>query len=301
MDVDTLHLFAQVMNLRSFTEVAKQRGIAASSVSRSISALESEVGALLFQRTTRQIAPTEAGLLYFERINAILEELEIAKQLAVDTKNQPKGRLRISLPKVFGELHIIPLLAEFTERYPELNLEILLNDRFVDLVEERIDLAIRLGSLEDSTYIARKLSPMSFYITASPDYLAQFGIPNLPEEIKQHNCLLFPRSGHNFNWSFRSGGKTQEITVNGKHLLTQSSAIKQCTIDGMGLSLLPDWLVKAEVENGQLVRILCDFEVTATDYNGAIWMVYPSREYLPVKVSTFCNFLLERLAIASSH
>jgi len=300
MDVDSLYLFAEVMQRRSFTEVAKLRGIAASSVSRSISGLESEVGARLFQRTTRQIAPTEAGIIYFKRIKAVLEELEQAKQFASEINNRPKGTLRISLPKVFGELHIVPLFAEFNQLFPELHLEVLLNDRFVDLIEERIDVAIRVGTMEDSTYIARQLLPMSFYITASPDYLAQFGTPKTPEEIKLHDCLLFPRSGHIFNWSFRSCGKTEEIPVRGKHLLTLSSAIKMCTLDGMGLSLLPDWLVQAEITKGQLKRVLSDFEVTATDFNGAVWMVYPSREYLPVKVRVFCDFLLERFAYTTS-
>jgi len=294
MDVDSLYLFAQVMRQRSFTNVAKERGIAASSVSRSISALESEVGTRLFQRTTRQIVPTEAGLLYFERINLVLEELELAKQLATDINNQPKGKLRISLPKVFGELHVVPLLAEFNRLYPDLSLDVLLNDRFADLIEERIDVAIRVGSLEDSTYIARQLLPMSFCITASPEYLVRFGIPETPEQVKEHNCLLFPRSGHNFNWTFKCQNKIEEISVQGKHLLTQSSAIKQCTVAGMGLSLLPDWLVEKEIRHGQLTKLFRDFEVTATDFNGAVWMIYPSREYLPAKVKLFCDFLLDK-------
>lgn len=292
MDTETLSLFAEIMRHRSFTHVAKQRGIAASSVSRSISALEAEIGARLFQRTTRQIMPTEAGLLYFERINSVLEELELARQLATDTSEKPQGTLRITAPKVFGEMHVVPLLAEFARRYPELSLEVLLNDRFTDLVEERIDVAIRVGTLEDSSFIARPLMPMSFYVTASPEYIDKHGAPEMPEQIAEHNCLLFPRSGYNFNWLFKRRGKTQEVSIRGKHLITQSSAIKQCALAGMGLALLPDWLIRTEVESERLVRLFKDFQVTATDFKGSVWLLYPSREYVPAKVKLFSDFLI---------
>ncbi|VAW69651.1 Transcriptional regulator, LysR family [hydrothermal vent metagenome] len=293
MDTETLYLFAEVMRHRSFTGIAKTLGIAPSSVSRSISALESEIGTRLFQRTTRQIVPTEAGLLYFERITPILEDLELARQLATEINEQPQGTLRITTPIGFGEIYIVPLLAEFSQLYPELSLDVLLNDRYTDLVEERIDIAIRVGSLQDSSYIARQLAPMSFYITASPDYLDKQGSPDSPEQVSEHNCLLFPRHGYNLNWLFKKNRKTQEVSVQGKHLITQSAAIKQCTLAGMGLSLLPDWLIKSEIEKGLLVKLFNEYQVTATDYNSSVWMLYPSREYVPVKVKLFSEFILK--------
>ena len=296
MNIESLYLFAEVMRHRSFTKIANERGIASSSVSRSIRTLESEVGTRLFQRSTRNIMPTEAGLLYFERIKSVLEELELAKQLATDVIDQPQGTLRVTASKVFGEMHIVPLLAEFNQQYPELTLEILLHDRFTDLVEERIDVAIRIGTLDDSSYVVRRLMPMSFCITASPDYLDRNGVPTMPPQIIDHNCLLFPRSGHNLNWLFKSEQQVHEISVQGKHLITQSSAIKQCTLAGMGLSLLPDWLIQDEIDNGELIKLFNDFEVTATDFKGSVWMLYPSREYLPAKVRLFCDFLLKKLS-----
>ncbi|VAW62946.1 Transcriptional regulator, LysR family [hydrothermal vent metagenome] len=296
MDIESLYLFTEVMHQRNFASIAKARGVAPSSVSRSISALESEIGTRLFQRTTRQIVPTEAGLLYYERINSVLEELELAQQLASDINNQPSGTLRITASKVFGEMYIVPLLAEFSQLYPELSLEIQFNDGYTDLVEERIDIAIRAGSLKDSSYIAKRLLPMSFYISASPEYLSKNGRPESPQQIKEYNCLLFPRSGHNLNWLFKQTQKIQEISVQGKHLLTQSSAIKQCTLAGMGLSLLPDWLIQPELEKGQLIKLFSDYEVTATDYSGAVWLLYPSREYLPSKVRLFNDFLMKHFS-----
>jgi DNA-binding transcriptional LysR family regulator len=292
MDTETLYLFAEVMRHRSFTSIAKQRGIAPSSVSRSISALEAEVGVRLFQRTTRQIVPTEAGLLYFERINSVLEELEVAGQLISDVSEQLKGTLRITASNGFGEKKIVPLIIEFNKLYPELSLELLLHDRYTDLVEERIDVAIRVGSLEDSNYIARQLSPMEFYIVASPQYIELNGLPKAPEEINDHSCLIFPRGEYKSSWLFKREHKIQKISITGKHLITQSSATKKCTLAGMGISLLPDWLIQTEIEKGTLVRLFKNYQVSATDFNGAVWMLYPSKNYLPVKVRLFSDFLM---------
>jgi len=296
MDTETLYLFSQVMHHRSFTSVAKARGIAPSSISRSISALEAEVGARLFQRTTRQIVPTEAGLLYFERISSVLEDLAVAGQLVSDVSEQPSGSLRITASNSFGENQLVPLMIEFNKLYPALSLELLLHDRYTDLVEERIDVAIRVGSLDDSTYVARRLSQMKFYIVASPDYLQKNGEPEKPEQISEHSCLVFPRSGFNANWLFKQKQKVQEVLIQGRHLITQSGATKQCTLAGMGLSLLPDWLIQNEIEKGELIILFNDFEVTATDYESAVWMLYPSREYLPMKVKVFRDFLLAHYA-----
>ncbi len=296
MDTETLYLFAEVMRQRSFTDVAKARGIAASSVSRSISALELEVGARLFQRTTRKVMPTEAGLLYFERINLVLEELEVAGQIITDDDGRPHGTLRITAPAGFSESLLMPRIIEFNQLYPELSLELMLQDRYTDLVEERIDVAIRVGSLNDSTYIGRQLSPMAFYIVGSAKYLEQNGIPQSPQQLSDHSCLIFPRGGQNSSWFFKNKQKTQQVMIKGRHLITQSSATKQCTLAGMGLSLLPDWLVQEEIDKGELVRLFADFQVTATDYKGAIWLLYPSREYLPAKVRVFSDFLVSRFA-----
>jgi len=293
MDIETLQLFIDVMRLRSFTSVASNRGIAASSVSRSIRSLEEEVGTRLFQRTTRAIKPTEAGLLYFERIRPAFDELQLAKQLAKDINEKPQGRLTVSAPSVFGEMYIVPLIPEFSRLFPDLSLDLLLQDRMVDLVEERVDIAIRVGTLQDSSYIAKQLMPMEFFISASPGYLEQNGTPTKPEQVKEHNCLLFPRSGYNFNWIFEQGTKKYNIDVQGRHMLTRSQAIKQCTVAGLGLSLLPDWLIRTEIESGALLKLFKDYRVSATDFNSAVWMLYPSKDYLPTKVRLFKDFIVK--------
>jgi DNA-binding transcriptional LysR family regulator len=160
MEIATLKLLIEVMRLGSFSEVAKTERVAPSSVSRAIAGLESELGFRLFQRSTRKLQPTEAGQLYFERISSLVDELEMAKDIATDINQEPRGRLRVTAPTVFGQTYLVPLLPELHTNYPALMIELLLDDRYVDLIEERIDVAIRLGSLPDSNFIATRLQEM---------------------------------------------------------------------------------------------------------------------------------------------
>ena len=295
MDLDTLSLFVEVMRRGSFADVARARGAAPSSISRAIAGLENELGIRLFQRSTRNLEPTEAALVYFERINPLVNEIETAKQAALDVSEEPKGTLRVTAATVFGQTAIVPLLPGLAEAYPQLSIELYLTDAYLDLVEERIDVAIRLGSLKDSSYIAKRLADLKFYICASPDYLKRYGIPEHPKAIKEHNCLLFPRQNYSLDWLFKDkDGTLTQAPITGKYLITNSEAIKQCAIAGMGLALLPDWLVNDAVSSGKLVTLFHEYEVTATDYDSAAWILYPSREYLPLKTRVFVDFLTQR-------
>ena len=297
MDIDTLKLLREVMLCRSFTDVAKARGIAPSSISRSIAGLETELGIRLFQRSTRKLEPTEAGLRYFERIAIILDEMESALLAALDVTHEPHGTLRVSTAVGFGQQMIVPLLPELAERFPALAVELILSDACLDLIDERIDVAIRLGTLQDSSYIVRELVKMKFYVCASPAYLERNGVPQTPAALRQHQCLLFPRTSYDLkNWLFRDANQViTKIAINGKYLINYSPAIKQCMLRGMGVALLPDWLVRQEVKQGQLIRLFSEYEVTATDFNSAVSLLYPSRQYLPLKVRVFNDFLIEKI------
>jgi len=295
MDIEALEIFVDVMGHRNFTDVARVRNLAPSSVSRTITALEKEIGIRLFQRSTRRLEPTEAGNVYFERIRPILDELSSAREVAADLIEEPKGTLRVTASTVYGEMYIVPLLPDISDQYPLLSVELILTDAYMDLIEERIDVAIRLGALQDSSCIARQIKKLAFYICASPEYIARHGKPDSPHEIKNHNCLLFPRTGHNLNWLFKKEGAVAEIPITGKCLVTNSRAIKQCALTGMGLALLPDWLVGDAIQSGLLVRLFDEFDVTATDYDGAIWLLYPSRDYVPIKTRVFMDHLIENI------
>lgn len=295
--MDLLNLFREVMHSRNFSDVAKARGIAPSSISRSIAGLEAELGIRLFQRSTRKLEPTEAGLHYFERIAIILDELELARQAALDVTQEPHGTLRISAAVGFGQQLIVPLLAELAARFPKLSVALILSDACLDLIDERIDVAIRLGSLQDSSYVVRELMKMEFYVCASPAYLERYGVPQTPDALRQHECLLFPRTSYDLkHWLFRDANQVvTKIPIDGKFLINYSPGIKQCMLDGMGVSLLPDWLVRQDIQQGRLIRLFPEYDVTGTDYNSAVSLIYPSRQYLPLKVRVFADFLIEKL------
>jgi len=221
MDIEALKLFLDVMHRRNFTDIARERGLAPSSVSRTITGLEKELGVRLFQRTTRKLEPTEAGVIYFRRIAPIIAELESARHMAADVTEEPGGILRVTASVTFGQMHIVPLLPELKSRYTALSIELILTDAYLDLIENRINVAIRLGTLQDSSCIARKLKKMAFFICASPEYIKKHGRPREPEDVADHDCLLFPRSGHNLNWLFKnSDGKTVDVQVSGRCLIT---------------------------------------------------------------------------------
>lgn len=292
MDISVLQLFIEVMRQCSFAAVARDRNLDPSSVSRAIAGLEEELGLRLFQRTTRQLSPTEAGIAYFEHIEPLVEEMQQAIAIATDLSGQPKGTLRLTTSTSFGKKCIVPLLPDFQAKYPDLAVDLLLTDAVVDLLAERIDVAIRLGLLSDSTLIAQQLMRTSYSVCASPQYLEQYGQLKRPSELENHNCLLFPLEGFHSRWRFRDkSGDESEIFVQGRTTISNAIALEQCAIAGMGLALLPNWLIDEDLRAGSLVNVFSDYEVTATDFSSAAWLVYPSRAYVPLKVQVFIDFL----------
>ena len=292
MDISVLQLFVEVFRQGSFAAVARDRNLDPSSVSRAIAGLEEELGIRLFQRTTRQLSPTEAGMTYFERVESLVEELQQATAIATDVSSQPKGKLRVTASVSFGLKCIVPLLPEFTQLYPDLTVDILLSDAIVDLFAERIDLAIRLGLLADSTLVAQQLMPTNYSVCASPDYLKRSEQLKTPIDLAQHNCLLFPFAGFRSRWIFKDQkGELSEVPVFGRTLISSAIALQHCAIAGMGLALLPNWLIDEDLQSGTLINVFPDYEVTATAFSTAVWLVYPSRAYIPLKVRVFIDFL----------
>ncbi|MEO1790812.1 MAG: LysR family transcriptional regulator [Cyanobacteria bacterium J06629_19] len=292
MDISVLTLFVEVVRQGSFAAVARDRNVDPSSVSRAIASLETELGIRLFQRTTRQLSPTEAGTLYFERVEPLVEEIQLAGEMAADVVERPKGTLRVTASVAFGLTCIVPLLSAFEAQYPELTVELLLTDAVVDLFTERIDVAIRLGKLEDSTLIAQRLMPVHYRVCASPEYLAKHKDLQTPDDISRHECLLFPLAGFRSQWTFRdSAGQMSEVLVHGRTVISNAIALQQCAIANMGIALLANWLVDPDIAAGRLVDIFANYEVSATDFSSAAWLVYPSRNYVPLKVKVFAELL----------
>lgn len=287
-----LQLFVEVMKQGSFAAVARDRNIDPSSVSRAIAGLEEELGIRLFQRTTRQLSPTEAGTTYFERVEPLVEEMQQAIDITADMSGQPKGTLRVTASVSFGLKCIVPLLHEFGVLYPDLTIDLLLTDATVDLFAERIDISVRLGLLADSTLIAQQLMRTHYAVCASPQYLKRCGQLERPSDIEHHDCLLFPLAGFRSRWIFRdSNGDERDISVRGHTIISNAIALQQCAISGMGLALLPHWLIAEDLRDGRLIKVFPDYEVTATNFSTAAWLVYPSRAYVPLKVRVFIEFL----------
>lgn len=299
MDLDALAVFVEVLRRGSFAAVARDRNVAPSSISRSIAALEAQLGGRLFQRTTRRVAPTEAGIAYFEKVEPIVEELARANQGVAEAARQPRGRLRVTTSVSFGQQCLVPLLPEFAARYPDLSLDMRMTDAVVDLLAERIDVAVRLGRLPDSRFIAQRLMTTRYRVCAAPQYLARHGRPKRPGDLAAHDCVLFPLPGFRSRWIFKDRrGALARVPVHGRTVISNAVGIRQCAVAGMGVALLADWLIRDDLAEGRLVDLFPAHKVAATDFDTAVWAVYPSRLYVPQKTRAFIDFLKQRLPAA---
>jgi DNA-binding transcriptional LysR family regulator len=294
METEALRIFVDVMRRGSYAAVARERDVDPSSVSRTIAGLEQLLGVRLFNRTTRSLSPTAAALAYFDRVEPIVDELERASLIARDSGDTPRGVLRITAPVTFAQINLVPLLPELSSRYPELSFELLLSDTLLDLVEARVDVAVRIGPLAESTLIAHRLCGLIYVACASPDYLARRGPPKTPAELQHHECLRYPVTGYGAKWRFREGDRVTEVPVRGRVVAANFLALKQCAVGGMGVLLVPRWCVAGELQRGALVDLFPGCAATVSEFDTAAWVLYPSRSYLPRKVRAFVDFLKEK-------
>jgi DNA-binding transcriptional LysR family regulator len=296
MEMQTLDLFVAVARRLSFAAVAKDRDLDPSSVSRLIGDLETTLGFRLFQRTTRKMSLTEAGAVYLSRIEPLLEEIDGARDAAAQMTGKPRGTLRLTASVTFGQTCIVPLLGAFRTQYPDLKVECLFTDANLDLVAERIDLAVRLAPSVEGDLIVSKLMETRYRVVASPDYLAAHAPLERPLDLVHHKVLLFNLRAYRSRWLFRdAAGDVQPVPVEGDLTLSPATALLEAAIGGLGPALLPDWLVDSAVSQGRLAALFPDHRATATTFETGAWLVYPSRAYLPGKVRAMGDFLRERL------
>lgn len=292
MDFHSVRIFVDVIKHGSFAAVARQRNMDPSSVSRSIANLESELGFRLFQRTTRKLSPTEAGNVYFTRVQNLIGEFESAGEAALDLVSQPTGTLRITACTSFGQRMLVPMLPKLRAQYPSLTLDLVLADHHVDLVEKQIDIAIRFGGKPEGDFISSKLVPRRFHVCVSPAYIQKFGQPTHPADLEKLDCLLFSMPGYRSAWKFRDSESTIiKVPVSGSLLMSHGATMTACAVAGLGPALLPNWLCQDEINNGQLIDLFPEYECAATNFDTAAWLVYPSKAYLPSKVRVFVDFL----------
>ena len=296
MDLPSLEIFVDVVRKGSLSAVARDRGMSPSSISRVITGLEADLGARLFYRTTRRLAPTESGLLLLARIEPHLEELRQALDAIADSAEVVSGVLRVTTSTSFAVARLSSLLGEFATLYPDLSVELFVTDRVVDLVGERFDLALRHGPLPDSTLVAQTLLSTRYYATASPAYVSRYGRPATPTDLSNHHCLMFPLPGFASFWRFRdAAGHVEEAPVSGRILVNSGLVLRRCALDGAGIVLLSDWLIGDDIENGGLIDLFPEHRVTPTNFDTVLSAVYPSRRLVPRKVRALVDFLRERL------
>ena len=292
MEIDSLRIFVEVMRRGSFAAVARDRNLDPSSISRAIRSLEDELGIRLFQRTTRALTPTQSAIAYFDRIGPVVDEIEKAKLIMQDADRPPNGLLRVTTSVGFGSQCIMPLLPAFLEAYPDLVVDMMLSDTKLDLVNERIDAAIRLGLLPDSTFIAHRLLASRYSVVASPAYLENSAPLAKPHDLKNHRCVLFPFAGYRDRWLFKEQeGGTFDVPVTGRVFVSSSGGVLEGALSGLGPALLADWSTNSEVRKGNLVRLFPDYQAAAGSFDTAIWFMYPSKSYLPLKVRVFLDHL----------
>ncbi|MHC2330785.1 LysR family transcriptional regulator [Bradyrhizobium sp. USDA 4454] len=283
--------FVRAVEAGSLSAAARSLPSSLTSVSRQISALEAHFGTRLLVRTTRQLALTDDGRILYERAKSILGEVgEIEAALARDP-HQPSGRIRLSSPSLIGRLVIAPLLVEFLRRYPALSVDLLLIDRAVDMIEEDIHLAIRIGRLRDSQLVTRKLTDLQMIVCASPDYLARHGAPRTPGDLADHDCLVFSDSPGSAKWRFADGTKTgRKFRISGRLWMNSLEALVAAARNGAGIVRVPAWQVQSDLANGRLQRLLIDHEPAATPLH---LMFQPARLASP-KIRAFVDYLVEQ-------
>jgi DNA-binding transcriptional LysR family regulator len=291
-----LRVLLDVARHGSFSAVARERQVDPSVISRTVASLEERLGIRLFQRSTRRVIPTEAARALLDSVSMPLEEIDRATQAASEATSAPRGVLRVTASVSFGQRCIVPALPAFFDAHSDVSVELMLTDAVVDLLAERIDVAIRLGSPRDSSLVAKRLMRTHYVVCASPEYLRRHGRPNSPDDLSAHNCLLFALPGFRKQWKFKSKtGKLSDVPVIGRFTTSNALALQSCACAGAGIALLPNWLAASEVNAGQLINLFPHHSVTGSNFETGVWFMYPSRHHVPAKVRAFTRFLQSSL------
>ena len=281
-----MNMFVRVVETGSFSAVARELNSTQPTVSKNIAELESWLGAKLLNRNTRSLRLTEAGSDYYEKCVGILQDIEEAEQNVGQIQTQPRGTVRINTVVAFGRLHIIPRLAEFFSLYPEISIDLRLNDRVVDLVEEGIDLAFRMGRLADSSLVAKRLCSSPWRMVATPDYIKQKGCPTHPSDLKEHNFIVYSDSGTGRQLDFQEGDAILKVHVDGNVHTNNTEALRAAVLSGLGISRMPCWAVGDALAEGRLVSILDQYQPEPLN----IYAIYPPGRHLPSKVRCLMEF-----------
>lgn len=290
---DEMLAFARAVETGGFTAAAVALKLTPSAVSKIVTRLENRLGVRLLNRTTRKIALTPEGEIYFRRCQRILADIEDAEQAVAQSGGKPQGLLRVNTGVAFGTHHLVPVLPVFLARYPEVKIELTLGDKLVDLVEEGADVAVRMAPMVDSALIARRICEVPRRIVASPAYVKQHGRPKLPEDLPRHNCIGFALHPHLNEWPFRGPDGTTRIRVTGNAETNNADALYGMVLAGLGIGRFSEMLAGPDIRAGRLVALLDDVHDSEMQ---SLHALYPHRRFLSPKVEAFIAFLVETFA-----
>jgi len=291
-DFTRIETFIKVAEVGSFSAAARCTDSSISSVARQVQSLEEELGIRLLNRSTRSLSLTEPGRMFYDRACAIARDLSNAKSEATSFQDSVKGVLRILL-RVSTGTTIVPALPRLLAQYPELSFDISLTDERLDLVANNIDVAVWMGHIPDAEIVARRLSPSQRIVCASPKYFAQKGLPERPEELEGHNCLLYSARSYSNVWGFAKNDDRQEIKVRGNLRSDNGSVLLSAALADLGIIMVHEWMVRTPLTDGKLVRVLSDYSVSPKAGDAELYAVYPSSRGLSRKVRIFIDFLVE--------
>lgn len=293
--MEEMAVFAKVVETGSFSEVARQMGSTPSAISRSVARLERAMGIRLLERTTRKLRLSESGQLVYERcvdmVNAAQSVMAVSNQLSPE----PQGLIRVSVPKAVGRFVIHPHIAEFLNRYPKIDVQLRLEDRYVDLIDEQIDLAMRISNHPSPGLMGRPLFTIEHLLCATPEYLARESTPVQPSDLKAHNCIYLGEEPSDSQWKFHKENKKVTVGVQGRYAVNHTGARLDAVLSNMGIASLPFFTARQMLQQGQIVQVLPDWTFR-TQYCGQVWVLYTPTRYLAPKFSAFINFMAERLS-----
>ncbi len=289
--IGALPVFVAVVENHGFASAARYLGVSKSAVSKRITQLEEYLGARLLHRSTRKLSLTVAGERYFARAVEALATIQEAEDAVSELQGKPKGRLKINVPMSFGRLHIAPIIAKFLKLYPDIAIDMIMEDRAVDLVDGGYDLAIRGGTLPDSSLIARKIAPCHNVLVASSKYLKEHSVPNTPDDLHGHNCLHYAYFSDHHEWTLIGPGGPVRISPSGNFQVNNGEALLTAILDGCGIGRTTTFIAGAHILSGELVRVLPKFQLPEQ----TMYAVWPERKYLPLKVRVFIDFILNEI------
>jgi DNA-binding transcriptional LysR family regulator len=291
---ESIRAFTEVVEAGGFAAAARRMGLSRSAVNKLVMNLEEHLQTQLLHRTTRRVAPTDAGRAFYERCVAILADLEEAELALSRLQEEPRGNLRINAPMTFGTRHLAPLLVDFMTQYPDLHIELTLNDRFIDPIDEGFDITVRIAqALSSASLIVHTLAPCPMMLCAAPAYLKRQGIPVLPGDLKHHDCLHYGHLSQENVWTLMDAdGHSSQVNIQGPLCCNNGEVLRQAALAGLGIVMLPAFIVAIDVQEGRLQPMLTAYHPPEI----GIYALYPINRHLSAKVKVFTEFLRQRLS-----